>query len=241
MNMREKMKLFPKTFLLPTLLFLSICTPPKVFSQESTPAARRDSTIVFGTVEPTTNPDLQPNSFKRAFGLNIMISTNGFGLGLFYRREFSDELSGALDFTVSESRDDDEKEFTDIYGRPITIGKVNRFLILPVVFSIEKRMFKDEILDNFRPYVTGGIGPTMIYVFPYNEEYFSALGKGKLRYTFGGYIGAGAYFGTEPSSLLGLNFRYYYVPYFSGIESLQGVSKTQFGGVYISLSFGSAW
>ena len=213
----------------------------QALAQNSTPPHPPDSTIVFGTIEPTINPALKTSAFNKAFGLNVMISTNGFGAGVFYRREYSDEFSGAINFSISEARDDDEREFTNVYGRPITIGKVNRFLILPLLVSVEKRMFRDDILDNFRPYITAAVGPSMIYVFPYNEEYFSALGKGKLRYTVGGYIGAGAYFGSERSSLLGLNLRYYYVPYFAGLEDLQGINKTQFGGIYISLSFGSAW
>lgn len=235
------MRITENISLIVIIVMLTISISSIAIAQASKPLPARDSTIVFGKMELTPNPSLQQDAYRRAFGLNIMISTNGFGAGLFYRREFSDVISAAFDVTVSESRDDDEKEFTDIYGRPISIGKVNRFLIIPMIFSIEKRVFKDDILDNFRPYLTGGVGPTMIYVFPYNEEYFSALGKGQLKYTFGGYIGAGAFFGSERSSLLGLNLRYYYVPYYSGIESLEGSSKTQFGGVYISLSFGSAW
>ncbi|HUL42946.1 MAG TPA: hypothetical protein VLY03_01175, partial [Bacteroidota bacterium] len=121
-------------------------------------------------------------------------------------------------------------------------GEVNRFLVLPLFVGIEHRLFADQIVDNFRPYVTAAAGPAMIYVFPYNEEYFSALGHGQAKYTAGGFIGAGAYFGSERSTVLGLNMRYYYIPYPSGLESLTYVSpKTQFGGFFITLTFGSGW
>ncbi len=232
----------PGHFLLFSVLLVACCaSPAPIHGQEKKSSAPPDSTIVFGTIEPTMNPALKPGAYNRAFGLSVMISTNGFGLGMFYRREFSDVLSGAIDLTVSESRDEDEKEYTDIYGRPVTIGKVNRFLILPLFLSIERRLFKDDILDNFRPYITAAAGPSMIYVFPYNEEYFSALAKGSPKYTFGGFIGGGAYIGSDRSSLLGINIRYYYIPYYAGIENLTGVYKSDFGGIYISLSFGSAW
>ncbi|HMD14898.1 MAG TPA: hypothetical protein VKI62_09750, partial [Bacteroidota bacterium] len=102
--------------------------------------------------------------------------------------------------------------------------------------------FADDILDNFRPYITAAAGPAMIYVFPYNEEYFSALGNGQAKYTAGGYIGFGAYFGLERTNVLGMNIRYYYIPYPGGLQSLSYVpNKTQFGGFVISLSFGTAW
>ena len=112
---------------------------------------------------------------------------------------------------------------------------------MPFFVGVQQRLFRDDILDNFRPYVTGAVGPTMIYVFPYNQEYFSALGYGSPKYTVGGYLGVGAFFGSERSNLLGLNIRYYYIPYFPGIESMQNITKKQFGGFYISMSFGSAW
>ena len=171
----------------------------------------------------------------------MLISNGGFGLGTFYRHEYSEDLSGFIDFAVSEAKDDDEKDFVDFFGRVITPGKVNRFLIIPLYIGLQQRLFGDDIVDNFRPYISAAAGPTMIYVFPYNEEYFSAIGNGSPRYTAGGYIGLGAFFGTERSSLLGLNLRYYFVPYPGGVESLQGISKKQFGGFFITLNFGSAW
>ena len=120
---------------------------------------------------------------------------------------------------------------------------------MPLFVGIQQRLFSDDIIDNFRPYVNIAAGPAMIYVFPYDLEYFSALGKGQPKYTFGGYIGAGAYFGSERSSLLGLNIRYSYIPYTGGLESMAKttptgtytVQKKQFGSLSITLSFGTAW
>lgn len=201
----------------------------------------KDSVLVFGTPELTSASHEEPKLFLNSIGADLMISAGGFGGGLFYRHEYSDDFSGFVDFSISESKDDDEVEYFDYYGNRFTYGKINRFLVIPISLGIQKRLFKDDILDNFRPYVMAGAGPTMIYVFPYNEEYFSALGKGQLKYTLGGYVGAGAFFGSERSSLLGLNVRYYFVPYPAGLESLQNTTKTQFGGIYISFSFGSAW
>jgi hypothetical protein len=201
----------------------------------------KDSVIIFGQPElfqaKTEEPALRLNSL----GVNLMISVGGFGAGAFYRHEYTDELSGFVDVSVSEAKDDDEIEYFDYYGNRYTYGKVNRFLVIPITFGVQKRLFKEDILDNFRPYVTAGAGPTMIYVFPYNEEYFSALGKGRLKYTVGGYVGFGAFFGDPQSSLVGINLRYHFVPYPSGIESLQNTTKTDFGGIFISFSFGSAW
>ncbi len=237
------MRISGKKILKFRLLFAFICLLPgaQSLSQDATTPRRHDSTLVFGTMDPSPKLNLPGSTFQNSLGVDVMISTNGFGAGMFFRHEYSDETSGFIDLSFSESKDDDEKEFIDIYGRTFTPGKINRFLLLPVFLGIQQRLFKDDILDNFRPYVTGAVGPTMIYVFPYSDEYFSALGRGRPKYTIGGYFGAGAFFGSERSSLLGINLRYYFIPYFPGIESMQNVVKKQFGGFYISLSLGSAW
>jgi hypothetical protein len=200
---------------------------------------RRDTTRSFERLR--MEPD--PKTFHNSWGINLLVSTNGFGLGPFYRHEYSSDLSGFLDFSISEAKDDDEKDYYDYYtGQRYTPGKVNRFLVLPLFVGIEKRLWADDIMDNFRPYLNAAAGPTMIYVFPYNEEYFSALGHGSPKYTFGGYIGMGAFFGSERSNLLGLSIRYYFIPYPGGLESMTLLpAKKEFGGFFITLNFGTAW
>ena len=146
-----------------------------------------------------------------------------------------------IDVSVSESKDEDEFQVYNYYGQSITLGKVNRFMVIPLCFGVQQRFFREEILDNFRPYASAGVGPTMLYVFPENEEFINALGKGHPEYTAGGYIGLGAYFGSDLTNLIGLNVRYYIIPYPAGIEGLQGQPRTSFGGFYITVNFGNAW
>lgn len=219
-------------------------------AQDTSSGYRSDSTFVFGTM---TNPAViqsPPNTMVNSMGVDIMVSTGGFGLGIFYRHEFSDDFAGYIDFSISESKDDQEIEFYDPYtGRTFVPGKANRFLNMPLMAGVQHRLFKEDILDNFRPYLNAAVGPTMIYVFPYNEEYFRALGKGHPVYTVGGYIGVGAYFGSERAALFGLNLRYYWIPYPGGVTSMEQrtfagtttVAKKEFGGFYLTFSFGSAW
>lgn len=183
-----------------------------------------------------------------SWGMDILISTGGVGLGAFYRHEFSREISGFVMFSVSESKDDREMDYIDVYGNIFTPGKVNRFLIIPLMIGIQHRLFSNQILDNFRPYVSMAVGPTMIYTAPYNEEFFTALGKGRPRYTAGGYIGAGSYFGNDKSTLFGLSIRYYFVPFGPGIDSFQPDPlrsdvnrKKEFGGFFITFNFGRSW
>jgi hypothetical protein len=199
---------------------------------------------------------VQPEStraqLRDSWGMDVLISTGGLGLGAFYRHEFSRDISGFVSLSVSEAKDDREVEYyiTDPYNPNYQIsytpGKVNRFLIMPLMVGVQHRLFSDQILDNFRPYVSAALGPTMIYTTPYSEEFFTALGKGRPRYTVGGYIGAGSYFGIDKSTLFGLSIRYYFVPFGRGIDSFQPGpgdinKKKEFGGFFITFNFGSSW
>ena len=200
---------------------------------------RPDTTSVLGALREPAGPGFATPT--TAWGVDLLVSNGGFGLGTFYRHTYSEDLSGFIDLSFSEAKDDEEKDFVDVYGRLVTPGKVNRFVVIPVFAGIEHRLFRDEIVDNFRPFVNAAAGPALLYVFPADQEYFTAIGNGHVAYTAGGYVGLGAYFGSERASILGLNLRYYYVPYPSGIESMRGVQKKQFGGFYITIKFGSAW
>lgn len=221
---------------------------------------RRDSTIVFTPANPDLIQKTSYEPFRNAWGGDVMLSNNGFGIGGFYRHEFTDVMSGFVQLAISDVKDDGEIEYFNQYtGQSFTPGKINRLLLLPVTIGAQYRLFKDEIVDNFRPYISAGVGPSMIFVSPYSKpvtvtdpdfgsityyeqiDFFSSLKKGQLKLTLGGYIGAGAYFGLEKGTLTGISIRYYYIPYQPGIESLEGVRIKRFGGFFITLNFGSLY
>jgi hypothetical protein len=145
------------------------------------------------------------------------------------------------------------------FGQSFVPGKKNRLLLLPLIATFQYRLFKDDIVDNFRPYLSAGAGPTMVFVSPYSRtntivlgdgtsftdvekiDFFDSLKDGKAHYTIGGYVGGGAYFGKQRASVLGVSMRYYFVPFPSGIEILDGGFVRDFGGFYITLHFGSGY
>jgi hypothetical protein len=240
-----------------TILFLGItfvlCTG--AFAQSP---AVPDTTIIFTP----SNPNLiQPQNYRpttKAWGLDLLMSNNGFGLGFFYRYELSDELSLMGNFAVSDVKDEAEFEQYDYYGNSFVPGKKNRLLMIPLTVSVQYRLFKDDIVDNFRPFINAGFGPTMIYVAPYARpidyyftdgtyaytdpgkiDFFTSLKYGKMRYTLSGFIGAGVYFGMEKGTLTGLSVKYLLAPFPDGIEVMQGGFIRNFGGLFITISFGS--
>ncbi len=189
-----------------------------------------------GELAPEKKPEVFPNN---AFGADIMFSDGGLGLGTFYRRQVGQDITLFTDFSISEYKDAREFNYIDIYGQTYTVGKKNRVFLLPVNFGMQYRLFENTLTDNLRPYINIGVGPSIVVTTPYDKEYISAFGKAQAKYTVGGYIGFGANFGLDKSSLVGLNFRYYIIHFFQrGVESLYGKFNQDLGGFYLTINLG---
>ena len=186
---------------------------------------------------------------KNSLAGEVLASTNGFGLGIFYRKVYSQQWASTLNLSISSVKDEDEVTYYDYFGNAVSPGKINRFMLMPLLGGVEHRLFSEEIVGTFRPFINAGAGLTMIYASSAQEEFFTSLKYGKMYYSFAGYVGAGAYFGNRQESLLGINVRFLFAPFSKGIESLEipsniaNQTKTkrikEFGGLYITLSFGS--
>ena len=185
-------------------------------------------------------PPKKPIKFPpNVWGFDIMIGESGFGFGGFYRYRINDKITLFSDISFSESKDDREFEYVDVFGNSFTVGKKNRIFQIPLNFGAQYRLFKDELADNLRPYINAGVGPAIIITTPYNKEFFTAFGDAQLKFAAGGYVGFGANFGIDTSNLVGINFRYYILKLFDeGVESLEGRSKTTIGGFFIVLNVG---
>jgi hypothetical protein len=232
------------------LAAVAASVPGLVMAQEP---SRPDTAIVFRPFKPQLVTEALFQQRMTAWGFDLLISENGFGLGGFYRREFTDDLAGTITFAISDVKDDGEVEYVDYLGQSSIPGKKNRLVMLPLMFSAQYRLFRDDIVDNFRPYITAGAGPTTLFVSPYARfvdyggtvfqekiDFFESLKYGKAHTTVGGFIGAGAYFGRDRTNVMGLSVRYYFIPVKNGIEVMQGGFVKEFGGLYITLHFGSA-
>ena len=195
------------------------------------------------------------------WGLDLLLSNSGFGLGLSYRRQYTEDLAGQVTLSVSESKENSEVEYYDPYsGNSYVPGKLNRFMVVPLFAGVQYRLFREDIVDTFRPYVNAAVGPTMIWEMPFAKvtqnpgepptieqvEFFSAIGQGTPHFTAGGYLGVGAYFGSQQSTILGINIRYYINYLISGGLPSQynpatgevTTYKSNFGGFYITINIG---
>lgn len=176
-----------------------------------------------------------------SFGLDIMFSEGGIGMGLFYRRQLNQKVTVFSDISISEAKDEQEIEFVDPFYpyQTITYGKKNRIFLIPLNFGMQYRIFEKVLSDNLRPYFNLAVGPTMVVTTPYDREFFNAFGKAQSKFALGGYIGFGGNFGLDNSSLVGLNVRYYFIKLFDdGVESLYGKYKNELGGIFLTINIG---
>jgi hypothetical protein len=196
-------------------------------------AAKPDSTIVFAPSHPlldetTTNPMALANSW----GFSGFFNDFGWGLGLYYRRALGSDLSFYTQLDLGSAKGPKEFGFyTEI--------KVNRIFVFPLMASVQYRILGDVLGSGFRPYLTAGAGPAFIVTTDGQKDFFAALGSPMVHTTFGGVIGIGSYFGSDPKSLFGASLKYYIIPYKTpGIESTQGTFLSDFSSLSLSVSYG---
>jgi hypothetical protein len=211
------------------LIFLALIISKEAFAQNI------DSFFVF---KDPKKIEVDSATYKKAWGIDLFASDNGFGLGAFYRYQYTNDLYGVINLGISESKDQSEMEYYDYWGNKFTYGKKNRIIMFPLTAGIQYRLFREQIVETFKPYINCGIGPVLLYTTPYDREFFNAIRYGQAHYTIGGYFGIGANFGFDKKNLMGVNIRYYVIPYPAGLESLEGKLMKYFGGVYITLNFG---
>jgi len=86
---------------------------PVLLREDLSPGAQKADTPTSSKQTPAVPPDQEP--YNNVWGLDILISNDGFGLGTFYRRLFTPDLSGVISLSVSESKDEREVEQYDPY------------------------------------------------------------------------------------------------------------------------------
>src|SRR5512141_170798 len=125
----------PKRFVLP--LVVSSLLWPAADTQRLSARSLVNPRGADTSVPNATPPALEP-PLKSHWGMDILFSTNGFGLGVFYRKEFSQDIAGVVSLSVSESKDERDMERVDPFTQATyTPGKLNRFLVLPLTMGIQ--------------------------------------------------------------------------------------------------------
>ena len=208
------------------------------------PEETKDTTYTYISPRPLIYDAEADDEAKSAWGLDLVFSGNGFGLGIFYQKIFLKDWCFFSNLYISGARNTDELELYDYEKQIYYIrNKVNRLYMIPLTIGIQKYLFKDKLYDNLQPFVNFGIGPSLIISAPYlgyENKFFSALSESDLFGRFGGFLGIGANVGSGERAFMSINMRYYFIPFGKyGLESVKESPITDFGGLFLSLSLGA--
>lgn len=194
--------------------------------------------------------------YGSGFGAEVLLTNSGFGLGGYYHRSVSDNTSIMAELSLGAGKDERELKFFR-FGTSFIPNKANYLLMMPVQAGMIQRLFRDEIEDNFRPYVQISAGPTLGWEYPYfndangngrhdagvEDTYDSigALPKGEFRLGFGGTLAIGAHFGSSKKVTQGVRVGYAFTYFFEGIQLLEPqiqAAQRYYGTPTITLTFG---
>ena len=226
-----------------------------VFSQMKGPNEKeynKDTVFIFESPRPLITYNDQKKSISSAYGLDITLTEAGFGFGGFFNEYISNDLLVFASLYITGARNSDEFEMWDVYNQRYQVqNKINRLFRFPLTFGLQYFMFQDKMSESLQPYISAGIGPTFIISTPYTVDripngevvgWFASFNEADLYTKLGGFIGVGANIGNIANSILSVHIKYYYVPFGeNGLESVIGLPITNFGGVFLGLSFGTTF
>lgn len=208
-------------------------------------------------VEELQTPQQEKDPYGTSMGLEILVTNSGFGLGAYYNRALNGSLSFMVEASLGAGKDERELKFFR-FGTSYIPNKANYLVMLPVQVGLVQRLFKNNIEDNFRPFLQLTGGPTLGWEYPYfrdnngNGTYDSDLGertydpiggifRGELRPGVGATIAFGAHFGISKRMTNGVRMGYTFTYFFEGVQLLEPVFQEAqhfFGTPTISLIFG---
>ena len=203
---------------------------------------------------------IQRNPYGTGAGGELVLTNSGFGLGGYYSRALRPATSFIAELSLGAGKDEREIKFFG-YGRSRILRKANYFLMLPLQAGIQRRLFRDTIEDNFRPYLQVTGGPTLGWEYPYFDDRngngifddggedpertydsFTAIPKGHARFGVSGMIAIGAHFGLSRRVTQGVRIGYALTYFTEAIQLLeadvQDGAHRYFGTPTISLTFG---
>ncbi len=206
----------------------------------------------------SSEPD---NPYGTGAGMSILLTNSGFGLGGYSQWAFSPSTSFFAELTIASGKDRREQKFFDWWGNSYVPNKMNYFLMVPLRVGIHRRMFRNTIRENFRPFVQATVGPSIGWSWPYfndtngngqfdqssERKYGSleSLFKGESKYGFGGSIGVGVHWGVSQRVSQGVRISYSFNYFLQEVQLMEdGLTNARrhfFGTPAISLVFGRLW
>jgi hypothetical protein len=156
-----------------------------------------------------------PYDTKRQVGLGFAMAESGSSFGTFIGWPLIPDFHIGIGFDVFLLRDSKQVDFYDYYSNMYySINKQNNVYLFDLMMTVKKRMFRQDLSDDFRPFLSIAAGPIYGMNFPEASTNYSGYKKkDEYRWTFGGFIGAGIDFGVKSNHLVSLRAQYRIMPF----------------------------
>ena len=163
----------------------------------------------------------------------INVAETGIGAGLkFYYDAFNQDTKLGFGLLVSGVRGKDEFVYIDIYGFPQRSGTEFFTMIVPMNVTLKRRLFRESIESNMRPFIVGEAGPVWGIAFPRNFGFRESISKGKGQISVGGFVGFGIEFGEEEAHEYGFTLGFHYIKFPDALGE-----RAEYAGVDFRISF----
>lgn len=195
--------------------------------------------------------DNSPDNIKKEkrpkqsdFFFNISDSGMGAGIKILYSALNPDTKIG-YGFMIAGIRGQSEAvvvNLYDPYGYPQKVGNNFFTLVIPVNFTIKKRLFRDAIDSNMRPFIMGEAGPVWGVAFPnrdangINNSFGKKMGKGKGQLSGNLFAGFGVEIGSTETREIGLMVGFHYMKFANPLGE-----RREYAGVDLRFSFLSSF
>lgn len=111
------------------------------------------------------------DNYSRGFGVNVVMNNFGFGVGGEFRQVIGPQMEFSASLRMTGLRDASEQTFTDFFfGQQVIPNKYQRAFAFPLILGLRQRIFASAIQDNFRFFVSAGMGPAAAFSYPYFED-----------------------------------------------------------------------
>jgi hypothetical protein len=166
-------------------------------------------------------PDTTAARFGTSGALVLVLTEYGFGVGGSVRARLTDDVSVLSELSVGAGRDEREQSFIGFFGERVTPFKRNYVALIPLQVGLERRLFRQSVEDNFRPFVQASVGPTLALQWPYFDDAdgdgrrddteeargpLARLGDAQPRVGIGGVLAVGAFFGRGRTTTQAVRF-----------------------------------
>ncbi len=174
--------------------------------------------------------NLYDEGYRTGFGVNIMLSDFGIGVGGQFRFGLNPYNQALLTLKIASLRDPSEQTFVDYYfGFKTVPEKYQRAFSVPLYIGLKRRFFAEQIADNFRVYAALSAGPVYSLSYAYfndisgngfRENSINVYGVSeRINDIFSGFKQSESHWGLGGEFVLGIDFG----------DKFKNLSSVQFG------------